>query len=110
MLWADRHTSRGAPISPYHITKASYALLVLRSERLAIGRLQRNVVPLHRIISFTTCALAVSPAAQAHLPWRTDLLLFISSRQSRTTHVSDAGRALSASSLSHSRATALLNA
>lgn len=56
-----RQNSRGTPQSPYHITKASYALLVLRSGRLAIGRLQRNVVPLHRINSFTTCALLCHP-------------------------------------------------
>lgn len=67
LLWADRH-SRGTPKSPYHITKASYCgglslslSLVLRSGRLAIGRLQRNVVQLHRINSFTTCALLCHP-------------------------------------------------
>lgn len=89
LSWADRH-NRGTPESPYHITKASYPLsrTPLRGvgywppaeERGAAAQDQ----PFHNLCS------AVSPAAQAHLPRRTDLLLFISSRQSRTTPVSDA--------------------
>lgn len=67
-LWADgqagRHTEAEARPEA-HITsrRRLTPLLVPRPGGLAIGRLQRNVVPLHRIISFTTCALAVSPAA-----------------------------------------------